>query len=78
MTFTSPRAASDLEASVEIYRDAGRVEVMPLKLVGNNPSRWMSTCAPEEPHEFAALLRLRSGNRKEALPFRMSEPEDHH
>ena len=78
MTFTASRAASDLEASVEIDRDAGRVEVLPLKPVGENPPRWMSTSAPEEPHEFAACLTLHSGNRTEALPFTMSEPEDHH
>ena len=78
ITFTTWRAVSDLQASVEIDRDADRVEVLPLKRVGENPPRWMSAGAPEEPHEFGARLTLRSGGRTEALPFTMAEPEDHH
>ena len=78
MTFTASRAERDLQASIEIDRGAGRVEALPLDRVAQETSRWISTTAPEEPHEFAARLTLRSGGRAEALPFRMSEPEDHH
>ena len=78
MTFTASRAPSDLLVSIEIDREADRVEALPLKRVGESPQRWMSAVAPEEPHEFAARLTLRSGNRTEAVPFTMSEPPDHH
>jgi cation diffusion facilitator family transporter len=77
MTFTASCAAPSLQASIEIDRDSGRVEALQL-VSSDNPTRWMSTKAPEEPHEFAARLRLRSGERAEALPFTMTEPEDHH
>ena len=78
MTFTASCAAPSLQASIEIDRDSGRVEALQLVNSADNPTRWMSTMAPEEPHEFAARLRLRSGERAEALPFTMTEPEDHH
>ena len=77
MTFTASRSASDLQVSVEIDRANGRVEALPLKRVAENLPQWLSAIAPAEPHEFAAHLRLRSGDRTEALPFTMAEPEDH-
>ena len=33
--------------------------------------------APQEPHEFAAELRLRQGRRSDVVPFSMTEPEGH-
>ena len=78
MTFTASRAAPDLQASIEIDRDGGRIEALPLKRMAGNPQRWTSSTAPQEPHEFAARLSLRSGSGTEALPFTMSEPADHH
>jgi nickel/cobalt exporter len=39
---------------------------------------WVSEKAPEEPHEFDALLELETGGQRQELAFRMVEPEDHH
>lgn len=75
MVFTASRQVPDLHVSIEIDRSSGRVEALPLEQTAENPGRWLSAVAPEEPHEFAARLRLRSGERAEALPFSMSEPQ---
>lgn len=69
MTFTASRAKPGLQASIEIDRGNGRVEVLQLKPTVENPQRWISAAAPEEPHEFAAKLNLRSEERIEAMAF---------
>ncbi len=76
MLFTATRASQDLEAHVEIKRE-GKLETLPLIRMADNPSRFTSLVAPEEPHEFDAELHLRSGERTEVLRFRVVEPEGH-
>jgi hypothetical protein len=65
-----------LTAVVRIKRSAGdeTLELSP----HNDRSELESSVAPEEPHEFNAELELVAGDRREVLPFRMTEPADHH
>lgn len=78
LRFTATHARPNLQAEVAIFRDndPARPEVLPLPEV-TNASRFQSTIAPAEPHEFAAELRLRNGSNSEVLPFRMHEPHEH-
>src|SRR6266511_2804650 len=57
MQFSASRAAADLEAAVEIERGNDRVELLPLAALPGDRSRFRSSVAPQEPHEFAARLR---------------------
>ena len=76
MTFTASRAVRDLQASIEVDRD-GRIEALALRRTAEKAQLWMSTQAPEEPHEFSARLVLQVGNRTEAIAFRLVEPKGH-
>ena len=76
MLFTATWASQGLEAHVEIKREA-KLETLPLMIMADNPSRFTSLVAPEEPHEFDAELHLRSEDRAEVLRFRVVEPKDH-
>ncbi len=78
MQFSASRAAADLETVVEIERGNDRVELLPLAALPGDRSRFRSSVAPQEPHEFAARLRLHVRERSEVLRFRMVEPEHHH
>lgn len=72
------RHAEGLRASVVIDRPEGRTEVLELRPVGGDHHWLQSSAAPEEPHEFAASLRLVAGNDNEEVAFAMAEPEGHH
>lgn len=77
MRLTVGRHAEGLEAKVTICRSGGRVETLDLvPLVGTN-GVFVSTRAPDEPHEFNAQLRLMAANQTVVLSFRMTEPEGH-
>ena len=78
MVFTAMRQAPGLQAVIEIEREGGRIEVLPLVPEAGNPARFMSAAAPQEPHEFTARLRLSSSKGEEVLPFGMVEPGGHH
>ncbi len=72
------RHAEGLQASVTIHRPGGRIEVLALNPV-NGDHHWLqSSAAPEEPHEFAATLKLAAGNDNEDVAFAMAEPDGHH
>jgi len=77
LRFTAARLIAGVEAVVEIDRPDCQVETLPLVTLDNDASRLLSTVAPAEPHEFEARLQLRSGVRKECLPFHIVEPVDH-
>ena len=77
MAFTASRMEPALEACVEIARENGRIESLPLSPRTNNAARFLSSTAPEEPHEFDAQLVLRSGGQTERLAFRMVESKEH-
>ena len=77
MRFTSSRPAPDLRVVVTIVRAPSPDEVLDLAALQSG-TQFLSSSAPDEPHEFDAILQLRLGVRSEALPFHMSEPEDHH
>lgn len=77
MRFTSAHSIPGLSAAVQIQRDAGRIEALPLSPVLDDPTRFMSASAPEEPHEFDAELLLRAAGQEESHHFRMLEPPGH-
>ena len=66
-----------LEAAVRIDRDAGGMETLALAAVAGQPATYLSAVAPEEPHEFDAVLDLKQGEARAALPLHMAEPEHH-
>ncbi len=69
MQFTASRAPPDLEAIVEIERGNDRVETLRLAALPGDRSRFRSSVAPQEPHEFDARLRLYAPERSEVLRF---------
>jgi hypothetical protein len=75
MRLVVARGAPGLAAKVSIARPGERSEV--LQLVQIREGVFESKVAPEEPHEFAAELHLAAGENREAIGFRMTEPEEH-
>ena len=75
MVFQAAQGAEGLDARVEIDREGGLIESMPLVSSASNRGRFTSSKAPEEPHEFNARLVLRRGERTESLAFRVEEPK---
>ncbi len=71
------RHADGLRASVVIDRPGGRAEVLELRPVGGDHHWLQSSTAPEEPHEFAASLKLAAGNDNEDMAFAMAESHHH-
>ena len=67
-----------LKATVRIDRGAGGIETLVLSAVAGQPATYLSAVAPEEPHEFDAVLDLKQGETRAALPFHLAEPEHHH
>ena len=77
LTFTALRASKGLQVSVNIERAQDRIETLTLVPADSGPMRFISKEVPDEPHEFRARLLLRAGDKTEALPFAVVEPEDH-
>ncbi len=71
------RSTFVLKASVKIMRANGKVEELELLPDSSSPNSFESSIAPEEPHEFSAVLMLQGGESTEALPFTMTEPPGH-
>ena len=67
-----------VEATVRIDRGAGSIETLALAAVAGRPATYLSAVTPEEPHEFDAVLDLKQGEARAALPFHMAEPEHQH
>ena len=76
--FATTRATAGLTAVVCITRDAGLVETLALIVSRDDPTKFVSTAAPAEPHTFHGELALCAAGRTEALPFHVIEPDDHH
>jgi cation diffusion facilitator family transporter len=74
LRFTAARSAPGLAVVARIQREGNQVEVLELLAESNAPKRFLSSVAPEEPHEFDARLCLKAGDRSEALPFSVVEP----
>ena len=73
--FSLGYSAQDLAgATVRIMRPHNVVEELPM--IRRADGTWLSEKAPEEPHEFDALLELQHAGRREELVFRMTEPAD--
>ena len=71
---TLSRAIPGLKAVAIIQRAKDQVETLELVARPGAPTEFLSSAAPEEPHEFDARLRLQLGDRTEDLPFRVVEP----
>ena len=67
-----------LEATVRIDRGANGTETLVLAALAGQAAEYRSAVAPEEPHEFDAVLDLKLGTGSSSLPFHMAEPEHHH
>ena len=78
MRLTFAHQAEGLTAVVEIERPGGKREALELLPMQGDHSRYLSTFAPSEPHEFRAALRFSVGDKAATLPFRMKEPDGHH
>lgn len=76
MRITLQAPVTGLTAEVGITRESGTeiLKLYPTK----DATVFQSDLAPEEPHEFAAELRLEVGDASAVLPFAMEEPEGHH
>jgi len=77
MRFTASQAAAGLEARITVQRELGRIETLRLELPDGKPLRFISTAAPEEPHEFDAQLHLQVGERSEVVALHFTEPHEH-
>ena len=69
---------TDLHATVRINRGSSGTETLVLSSVAGSHTAYLSAVAPEEPHEFVAVLDLQQGKARVELAFHMAEPEDHH
>jgi hypothetical protein len=78
MQFSAKHAVVGLMAAVRIERDAGQVETLALNASRDDPAKFISTAAPQEPHTFQGDLVLNVGERSETVPFRVVGPDDHH
>ena len=67
-----------LQATVRINRGAAGTETLVLSAISGNGAVYLSADAPQEPHEFDAMLDLQLGDAREELPFHMAEPVHHH
>ncbi len=76
MRFTANTKTMGLKIRVLITRP-NQLEI--LEMYKANETLFMSSVAPEEPHEFAAEIEITDENgKREVFPFAMHEPEDHH
>ena len=76
LRFTSSRPTPGLGVVATIQRDRPQAEILEL-IEQDGAVQFLSNDAPQEPHEFDAVLRLLLDGRAEALPFHMAEPEGH-
>ena len=73
MLLRTTRAVTGLLAEVSIQRTEGRIEILQLYPMATNTAHFTSRAAPEEPHEFDAVLRLGDGENADTLAFHMAE-----
>lgn len=76
LQFTSSSPAPGLVVVATIQREGSRDEVLELIALPGG-TQFLSGAAPEEPHDFDAVLSFQLGGQSEALPFHMAEPSDH-
>jgi nickel/cobalt exporter len=77
MRFSSTKESSEDELTVAIDRD-GRIETLKLTRSPDNRNIFLSSAAPEEPHEFSARIFMgNEANPKESFAFSVTEPEGH-
>ena len=73
MLLRTTRAVTGLLAEVSIQRTEGRIEILQLFPMATNTAHFISRAAPEEPHEFDAVLCLGDGENADTLAFHMAE-----
>ncbi len=77
MRFLAEEVKPGGSVRVIINRTTG-LEVLELTPSKNNPLEYVSTVAPEEPHEFSAEVEIRVGDQHVVALFEMHEPDSHH
>ncbi|MBI1367419.1 MAG: hypothetical protein GC162_02070 [Planctomycetes bacterium] len=77
LRLTLDQPAPGLTARVDITRPDGEIEVLTLSALAGDPGVYLSNEAPQEPHEFAAVVELSREQQRDTLPFEMHEPHDH-
>ena len=78
MVFQVNDPVPGLRCRVDITRPDGVIETLPLGILLGSRDVYISKEAPDEPHEFAAVLELELDDQREALPFAMHEPHHDH
>ena len=78
MRLTLEEEYPDAVYRVEIRRNENRTETLPLRVDTTNPMFFVSESAPEEPHEFDAVLVAENDGEREAIAFAMHEPDHGH
>ena len=76
LRFTASRATPGLGVVAAIKRD-NRIEILPLTAQPDVPTVFLSSQAPEEPHEFDAELRFDAQTELETVTFSVVEPTGH-
>jgi cation diffusion facilitator family transporter len=78
MRLTVDTQTNNLKATVKIRRSGSSTEPLELLPLPGDSLAYMSATAPQEPHEFDAVLELSAHGQRVNLPFHMAEPEGHH
>ena len=77
MRLTLDHHVEGLQATVAINRADNTIETLAMLPTTAQSFILESVVAPAEPHEFAAELRMNTGDQKVILPFAMVEPPGH-
>ncbi len=77
MKFTATKNISENELVIEIARGGNSIEKLILIKSPDHDGIFLSTAAPQEPHEFSARLILKMEAEKEVFNFSITEPEGH-
>lgn len=78
MRFIATRILPGFAIVVHIQREQGQLEVIALMPDGAQAGHFISSVAPDEPHEFTAEAILSVPGSEERRSFAMHEPEGHH
>lgn len=76
MRFLAQNAHPTASFRVLINRENG-IEALELERCEGAQPVFMSTVAPEEPHEFSGEFEVRIGEKHQVTPFEMHEPDGH-
>jgi nickel/cobalt exporter len=77
MKYTASRSSDGLSFRVLILRADGP-EMLPLERDPVEPGSYVSSVAPNEPHEFTAEFEISKGSKADVVAFEMHEPAHAH